>query len=827
MAITDNLAFYAAFDTGGGAIDSIAGNNGVEYNIGRGTGVIGSSEVFSGSNAYALFPSTFPDTQTNTPFSFSFWIKTTMTTGACLGTHHDNSNAHAQWNIYTGVYTTNSLELQIHPTNNAGDSLWAYASNAGLNDGNWHHVVITYSGNRLCSGVKFYVDNSQKTTNVSLNTLSSNAPTGIPAYIGNRGSAGAPFTGELDEFAMWTREITASEVTSLYNSGSAWPYPFALNLASNLDGFWKLDGDSTDVAGGNDGVDSVIDYSAANGKIVQGAGFNGTSSKITLSPMTIVPPYSICAWVKPNALGMTGNHRIFEHRYDTSFSLNLDGAGTSYDLTVGVGNSITTPIPQVNKWDFLVATVGGGVDKLYLNGVKVSQGSANPASVNNRLRIGNVTVNENDIAWPGAIDEVGLWSRILTDTEVLQLHNSARGNAYPFTATPDLYGAVNYWSFDGNAEDVIGHRNGTVSGATYTTGKIGSGLNWGTGTNSNVVFVPNQVDSPSWSVAGWAKPTTEGGTIYAMTNSGGIYCRHCSMTNTQIGVGVDVGGNFYGLAQAMTVTSAWHHFVCTYDDSTKTFTLFFDGVSVKTGTVASTPTGRTGTGVIGSFAFNNITNQGFKGYIDEVGTWNRALSSTEVATLYNAGSGLSYPFTNTILTVSTMDSINASEFVSNQTVGKISISVSGSLNISESLTKTNPLRDIVVYDHLNASEFIASENKYPYYVDNLYITESVNTTGQLGDTNISNTINIAEGIVIAFALSVSVADTLRGSEDITSRSQINLVLNEALVISENINSVAIINISVSDAGTFSEQVGYESFLFSHGLPPIASKGSSI
>ena len=32
------------------------------------------------------------------------------------------------------------------------------------------------------------------------------------------------------------------------------------------------------------------------------------------------------------------------------------------------------------------------------------------------------------------------------------------------------------------------------------------------------------------------------------------------------------------------------------------------------------------------------------GYIDEVGIWNRALTSTEVTTLYNSGTGLSYPF---------------------------------------------------------------------------------------------------------------------------------------------------------------------------------------
>jgi hypothetical protein len=42
---------------------------------------------------------------------------------------------------------------------------------------------------------------------------------------------------------------------------------------------------------------------------------------------------------------------------------------------------------------------------------------------------------------------------------------------------------------------------------------------------------------------------------------------------------------------------------------------------------------------------NDFTNAlFFDGTIDEVGIWNRSLSSSEVSELYNGGSGASYPF---------------------------------------------------------------------------------------------------------------------------------------------------------------------------------------
>jgi len=53
----------------------------------------------------------------------------------------------------------------------------------------------------------------------------------------------------------------------------------------------------------------------------------------------------------------------------------------------------------------------------------------------------------------------------------------------------------------------------------------------------------------------------------------------------------------------------------------------------------------------GNFTLGAIYSGGtpegfFDGMIDEVGVWSRLLTSDEVTTLYNAGAGLSYPFSS-------------------------------------------------------------------------------------------------------------------------------------------------------------------------------------
>lgn len=93
--------------------------------------------------------------------------------------------------------------------------------------------------------------------------------------------------------------------------------------------------------------------------------------------------------------------------------------------------------------------------------------------------------------------------------------------------------------------------------------------------------------------------------------------------------------------------AAWHMATAKYTVGTNTTVLYVDGAIVTSSVTF-------GTGVSGIFNSNQafsigggatVTLDSLDGRVDECGIWSRPLSDAEVTELYNAGVGLTYPFT--------------------------------------------------------------------------------------------------------------------------------------------------------------------------------------
>ena len=103
-----------------------------------------------------------------------------------------------------------------------------------LNNGQWYHAVCTYDGSENASGLKIYLDGTLLTTNdISLGTY-----LGLPNQTAELQIPRDSATFQTDATINWARhydkELTASEVTTLYNSGTI---PVNLNgnaLFSNI-----------------------------------------------------------------------------------------------------------------------------------------------------------------------------------------------------------------------------------------------------------------------------------------------------------------------------------------------------------------------------------------------------------------------------------------------------------------------------------------------------------------------------------------------------------------------------------------------------------------
>ena len=92
----------------------------------------------------------------------------------------------------------------------------------------WYHVVATYDGTQTDAGMKLYLQGVDDTAGMGSSGGFPTAFTNDAFYLG--GFPAAPlgsdmfFEGRLCEVGFWSRELTLSEITDLYNGGSGLTY---------------------------------------------------------------------------------------------------------------------------------------------------------------------------------------------------------------------------------------------------------------------------------------------------------------------------------------------------------------------------------------------------------------------------------------------------------------------------------------------------------------------------------------------------------------------------------------------------------------------------
>lgn len=214
-------------------------------------------------------------------------------------------------------------------------------------------------------------------------------------------------------------------------------------LTDNLVAYYKLDGNSNDSVGSNNGTDSNISYSAA--KINNGAVFSGSSSKISLGNVlgsTFTSAFTVCAWIKPSSLSSTfgilsktANNipKPIDIMINTNGVINVvPGNGSAYKY-FSTGIEVT-----INNVYFIIVTWNGEYNdssiKVFVNNVSKSlsvSGTWGVADGTDNLMIGQRS--DNAFGTNGWQDEIGIWSRVLSDDEKTELYNSGAGLQYPFT----------------------------------------------------------------------------------------------------------------------------------------------------------------------------------------------------------------------------------------------------------------------------------------------------------------------------------------------------------------------------------------------------------
>jgi hypothetical protein len=218
-----------------------------------------------------------------------------------------------------------------------------------------------------------------------------------------------------------------------------------MSLVTNIVSYWKFDessGNASDATGnGNTATNSGVSYST--GKINNGADFEASgSNSMTVADSTsvrVVNGWSLAGWVK---LESAHNGYIFNARYgENGWGI---GCNTDRKITVFAGsgvfeNTIGTTVLSLDTWYHVAVYFNGSTTKLYINGTLDSTlNNNNITNPNTALYLGRKATSADDY-YDGMIDELGVWSRELTSTEVGELYNSGAGLQYPFiTSQPPV-----------------------------------------------------------------------------------------------------------------------------------------------------------------------------------------------------------------------------------------------------------------------------------------------------------------------------------------------------------------------------------------------------
>lgn len=220
-----------------------------------------------------------------------------------------------------------------------------------------------------------------------------------------------------------------------------------------------------------------------------------------------------------------------------------------------------------------------------------------------------------------------------------------------------LNGLVAYWKLNetsGNASDSVGGFTLTNNnGVTYVPGIIGNGANFVSASSQRLITTAQIITGTitTLSLVGWINRSSAGNIVTfgfsddARSNlfnatwysDGNIYFQlgnvslsdkvcHCALSGT-----------------------GWHHVAIVYDGSQPTdaekLLVYIDDVQQVL--IFDTPGFPASYTVPAQYSIGWDSNPTFgysDGIIDEVGIWNRVLTPTEVATDYNSGTGITYPF---------------------------------------------------------------------------------------------------------------------------------------------------------------------------------------
>jgi parallel beta-helix repeat protein len=312
---------------------------------------------------------------------------------------------------------------------------------------------------------------------------------------------------------------------------------------------WKFDegtgSTAYDSAGDNHGT--VHGAQWITGKVGGALSFDGLNDHVLVpdnDSLDMDGEVTAAAWVK-----LTGTPDRYvrivakggERDYQAPYTLMLDDTGRYLGVTIGDGTDWNYHVYQGQalspcQWHCVAMTYSTvqNIIKLYIDGDLVLSESESAPLINTSTPLGIGALKYRGL-WQtfflGVIDDVRIYNRALSDTEIQQL----------CPAPAD--GPIAHWKFDegagDTAYDTVGCNNGTIHGAQWITGKVGGALSFDglddrvtIPDNDSQQITTNQITLSAWIRLNGEMPKAQGRII-------------CKQYDSKLSWGMEIFGDGY------------------------------------------------------------------------------------------------------------------------------------------------------------------------------------------------------------------------------------------------------------------------------------------
>ncbi len=435
----------------GNANDARNNNNGTLQNgTAFSAGKVGQSFNFDGVNDFVQIPDS-PSLSMTNEITIETWINPDSITGQNRGIV-SKYDFPIQASYLLFLTSSGNPVFAVYQSNGAGGFLIRSVRSANtIPVGTFTHLAATF--NTSGQVMKIYVNGVETSTSLdNPDTITSIYDSNVPVRIGSYIESGSPlvFDGLIDEPSIYNRALSASEIQSAFTAGSDGKcLPQCVQAPSNLVSWWRAEGNASDFRGINNGtLQNGATFSM--GKVGQAFSFDGVNDWVQISDSPSftfnTDEISVESWIKLTADTSNANQTIlaqytnFEPNPQYSFYFGVLSSGRKGRFNVyqnssgSVFQGVLTDAPlPLNTLIHVAATFKLTTQemKFYVNGVEVpaspfpgSQAITSIYDSTSAVRIGAVTSPIFTFPLAGLIDEVSIYNRSLSASEIQSIYNA-------------------------------------------------------------------------------------------------------------------------------------------------------------------------------------------------------------------------------------------------------------------------------------------------------------------------------------------------------------------------------------------------------------------